>query len=155
MDTSVAEANGVVNFDRGLLDSRTIWRNALASVAQKATAVLPDCAGRVEKALALALAGDVEILPDGGGRVASQRDGQTIYYITNGHCTCKDYASAPDGWCKHRLSVALVRRAWPLAKSQLDASNPAPAPVETPSIPAEYLTHLEAVWKQSLYNRTL
>ncbi len=31
-------------------------------------------------------AGDVELLPDGKAKVASQSNGQTIYYIVNGAC---------------------------------------------------------------------
>ena len=99
--TTVAETISTVNFDQQLIDTRAIWRAAVNEVAAKATAALPECNGRVEKAVALVLSGDVDVLPDGTARVASQANGQTVYHIVNGHCDCKDYPNAPQGWCKH------------------------------------------------------
>jgi len=156
--TNVAETNGTVNFDQTLTDPRTIWRAAVSEVADKARATLPQSAGRIDKAVALVLAGDVEVLGDGTARVASQSNGQTVYHIVNGHCDCKDYPKAPDeGWCKHRLSAAIAKRAYPLAKAKLDAgatgqatpvSQSAPAqpeaPVETPQgIPAQHVVLIQ------------
>ena len=89
--TNVAETNGTVNFDQTLTDTRAIWREAATEVAERAKAALPQCNGRIDEALALVLAGDVEVLGDGTARVASQSNGQTVYHIVNGHCDCKDY----------------------------------------------------------------
>ena len=116
--TTVPESIGTVNFDQQLIDTRAIWRAAVAEVATKAKAALPECNGRVEKAVALVLSGDVDVLPDGTARVASQSNGQTVYRIVNGHCDCKDYPNAYEGWCKHRLAHAIAKRAYPLAKSR-------------------------------------
>jgi hypothetical protein len=44
---------------------------------------------------------DVELLEDGKAKVASQSNGQVVYHVVNGACTCKDYAKAPSNWCKH------------------------------------------------------
>jgi hypothetical protein len=77
---------------------RTAWRTAVAEIAEKAKAKLPACNGRVEKAVALALSGDVELLPDGTARVASQSNGTLTYHIVNGHCDCRDYEKAPHGF---------------------------------------------------------
>ena len=33
------------------------------------------------------------------------------WYPVNGHCTCADASKAQDGFCKHRLSKAIYRRA--------------------------------------------
>jgi hypothetical protein len=33
------------------------------------------------------------------------------YLVVNGHCDCQDFARAPHGFCKHRLSAAILRRA--------------------------------------------
>ena len=107
--TNVAETNGTVNFDQTLTDTRAIWREAVAAVAEKAKATLPQCNGRIDKALALVLAGDVDLLGDGTARVASQSNGQTVYHIVNGQCDCKDYSKASQSFCKHRLSAAIAK----------------------------------------------
>jgi hypothetical protein len=134
---TIAETNGTVNFDQTLTtDTRAIWRAAVSEIADKAKATLPQSAGRIDKAVGLVLAGDVEVLGDGTARVASQSNGQTVYHVVNGHCDCKDYSKAPDaGWCKHRLSAAIAKRAYPLAKAKLDAAS---AP--TSALPAPTLT---------------
>src|ERR687888_1848641 len=130
---TVPEATGTVNFDQQLIDTRTIWRAAVTEIAAKATAALPECNGRVEKAVALVLNGDVDVLPDGTARVASQSPGATVYHIVNGHCDCKDYPNAFEGWCKHRLAHAIAKRAYPLAKAKWDAAQqPMPAQLAAP-----------------------
>src|SRR5215470_12704989 len=99
---------------------RQAWREAVAAVAEKAKAALPECNGRVEKAAAIVLDGDVELLPDGKAKVASQSNGQTTYFVVNGTCECRDFPKAPRGLCKHRLSLAIHKRAYALAKQKLD-----------------------------------
>ena len=42
--------------------ARTAWREAVALVAEKAKAALPECNGRVDSAVKIVLAGDVELL---------------------------------------------------------------------------------------------
>jgi hypothetical protein len=124
--------------------ARTAWREAVAEIADKARAKLPECNGRVDKAVAIILAGDVELLADGTAKVASQSNGTTVYHVVNGHCDCRDFEKAPHQFCKHRLSAAIARRAQELTKAQLDASangqaepprQPAPAPPDTPTGP--------------------
>jgi hypothetical protein len=68
--------------------ARQAWREAVAAIADKAKAKLPECNGRVDKAVALVLHGDVELLPDGTAKVASQSNGTTAYHVVNGHCDC-------------------------------------------------------------------
>ena len=119
--TTVAESTGTVNFDQTLTDTRAIWREAVSAVAERAKATLPQCNGRIEKAVALVLNGDVQTMGDGTARVASQTNGSTAYHIVNGHCDCKDYPKAYEGWCKHRLAHAIAKRAYQLAKAKLDA----------------------------------
>src|SRR5215475_15246971 len=86
------------------IPARKAWRDAVSEIAEKAKATLPACNGRVDKAVALVLAGDVELLADGKTRVASQSNGTTQYVVCNGVCECRDYTDgkAPSGWCKHR-----------------------------------------------------
>src|SRR5437868_15548784 len=81
--------------------ARTAWRTAVAEIAEKAKATLPECNGRVDSAVKIVLAGDVELLPDGTAKVASQSNGQVAYHIVNSTCNCKDFAKAPSNWCKH------------------------------------------------------
>jgi hypothetical protein len=86
-----------------LSPNRAAWREAVAAIAEKAKAKLPECNGRVDKAVAIVLNGDVELLPDGTAKVASQSNGTAEYLVVNGECTCKDFAKAPHGFCKHRV----------------------------------------------------
>src|SRR3989475_8356041 len=115
--------------------ARQAWREAVAEIADKAKAKLPECSGRVDSAVKIVLAGDVELQADGTAKVASQSNGTTAYHVVNGHCDCKDFAKAPHNFCKHRLSAAIARRAQELRKAQ--ASNghtaPAPAPAQEPA----------------------
>jgi hypothetical protein len=124
--------------------ARAAWREAVVAIAEKAKAKLPECNGRVDKAVALVLASDVELLPDGTAKVASQSNGTMAYHVVNGHCDCRDYEKAPHNYCKHRLSAAIARRAQELTKAKLDApatsqaepsSQPAPAQSDTPTVP--------------------
>src|SRR5215468_5854517 len=123
--------------------ARTAWRQAVAEIAEKAKAKLPECNGRVDKAVAIVLAGDVELLADGTAKVASQSNGATAYHVVNGHCDCRDYEKAPHGFCKHRLSAAIARRAQELTKVKLEdthgqtepPSQPPPAQPDAPTAP--------------------
>jgi hypothetical protein len=83
--------------------ARHAWREAVAEIAEKAKQTLPACHSRVESAVKIVLAGDVELLPEGKAKVASQSNGQTTYHVVNGACSRKDYAKAPSQWCKHRV----------------------------------------------------
>ena len=121
--------------------ARQAWRAAVAEIAAKAHEKLPECNGRVDGAVKLVLAGDVELLVDGTAKVASQSNGTTTYHIVNGHCDCKDFAKAPHQLCKHRLSAAIARRAQELVKAKLadmggqaEASRPS-AQAEAPMAP--------------------
>ena len=95
MQTTTTEAAQTIPCDR------EAFRAAVAEIATTARTTLPECNGRVDKAVALVLAGDVELLPDGKAKVASQANGTTQYFVVNGTCECKDFPKAPSGWCKH------------------------------------------------------
>jgi hypothetical protein len=114
--------------------TRQAWREAVAEIADKARAKLPECSGRVDSAVKIVLAGDVELLPNGTAKVASQSNGTTAYHVVNGECPCKDYAKAPHQFCKHRLSAAIARRAQELVKAKLADTN---GQAETLSQPAQ------------------
>src|SRR5215470_9083571 len=114
--------------------ARKAWRQSVAEIADKAKAKLPECSGRVDSAVKIVLAGDVELLADGTAKVASQSNGTTAYHVVNGHCDCRDFEKAPHNFCKHRLSTAIVRRAQELTKAKLADTNDQ---AETPSQPAQ------------------
>jgi hypothetical protein len=116
---------------------RAAWRAAVAEIAAKAHEKLPECNGRVGSAVKIVLAGDVELIPDGTARVASQSNGTTTYHIVNGHCDCRDYEKAPHRFCKHRLSAAIARRAQELVKVKLqtEPAQPQATPAPLPEAP--------------------
>jgi hypothetical protein len=123
--------------------ARQAWREAVAAIAEKAHEKLPECNGRIDKAVALALAGDVALQADGTARVASQSNGSTAYQVVDGHCDCPDFAKAPHNLCKHRLSAAIARRAQELTTAKLadlngqaeSLSQPAPTQLDAPTAP--------------------
>jgi hypothetical protein len=102
----------------------------------------------VDAAVKIVLAGDVELLDDTTARVASQSQGQMVYHVVDGECTCKDFPKAPSGWCKHKIAAGLFKRATVLVQRKLaqhtkGASNgqvatapaPVPAQAEAPTVP--------------------
>jgi SWIM zinc finger len=114
--------------------TRQAWREAVAEIAAKAKAKLPECSGRVDSAVKIVLAGDVDLQADGTAKVASQSKGTTAYHVVNGQCDCKDFAKAPHGFCKHRLAAAIARRAQELVKAKVAAPE---GHAEAPSHPTQ------------------
>ena len=91
---------------------RAAFRAAVTQVAALAKAKLPESTGRIQKAVALALASDVTLGEAGTATVSSASEGQVVYQVgAPGRCTCADFDRAPQGLCKHRLAAALTRRA--------------------------------------------
>ena len=103
--------------------ARAAWREAVAEIAAKAKATLPQCHGRVDSAVKIVLAGDVELLAEGKAKVASQSNGQVVYHVVNGACSCKDYPKAPSGGCKHRIAAGLYKRATALVQHTLNGAS--------------------------------
>ena len=117
--------------------TRQAFRTAVTTVAARAKAAMDASHSRIDKAVAIVLAGDVELLADGTARVASQCEGATQYRVVNGTCDCKDFPQAPEGWCKHRLSAAIARRA--MAQAVQVVQTPV-APARQVTIPREFIT---------------
>jgi hypothetical protein len=121
--------------------TRQAWREAVAEIAERAKQTLPECHGRVDKAVALVLHGDVELLADGKAKIASQSNGATQYVVCNGTCECKDFPKTPSGWCKHRIAAGMQKRATALMQKKLSAGTngqaeaPAPTQPEAPTAP--------------------
>src|SRR5881409_247350 len=101
--------------------ARQAFRAAVAEIAAKAKETLPECNGRVDKAVAIVLNGDVELLDGGKAQVASQSNGQTTYFVVNGTCECRDFPKAPSGWCKHRIAAGLAKRVAARVRAQSGA----------------------------------
>src|SRR5262245_10117079 len=121
----------------------TTFRQALERVAALAHARLqPELHGHLERAVALVKNRHVWMDEDGKHAQVLSSDGQT-WYICNGHCTCMDATRAPEGWCKHRLSVALYRRASELLAQQ-GAVPVAPTPAAPGSGPGQWLPEAPA-----------
>jgi len=127
--------------------TRHAFRAAVDQVALRAKATLPECNGRVEKAVAIVLAGDVELLPDGHARVASQCQGTTQYHIVNGTCDCPDFARAPSSWCKHRIAAGIQRRAMQAVQTTTVPTPPA-ARDGLPEAPASANCHVTIAGRQ-------
>ena len=110
---------------------RHAFRQAVTDVAAKAKEVLTESHGRIDAAVKMVLAGDVKLLEDGTARVASQSNGQTVYYVVNGECTCRDFPRAPGNFCKHRLGFGICKRACALATERLRAQDNRQATADT------------------------
>jgi hypothetical protein len=121
--------------------TRQAWREAVAEIAERAKQTLPECNGRVDKAVAIVLNRDVELLADGKAKIASQSNGATQYVVCNGTCECKDFPKAPSGWCKHRIAAGMQKRATALMQKKLSAGTngqaeaPTQAQPEAPTAP--------------------
>jgi hypothetical protein len=115
--------------------TRQAFRAAVDQVAANAKTVLSESTSRIDKAVQLVLAGDVELLADGHARVASQCQGAVQYRIVNGTCECRDFPQAPAGWCKHRIAAGIQKRA-----SALVAAPSLPTQTAAPTIPAAFVT---------------
>ena len=116
---------------------RAAFRAAIAQVAATATGKLPASLGRITGAVQLALAGDVDLLPDGGAMVASRTKAGTEYFVVNGTCECPDYARAPGNLCAHRLAYGLMVRAQELLHTPAVALA-APVPVDPETVPEPF-----------------
>src|SRR5262245_1233576 len=115
--------------------ARSTYREALAVLADKAKAAIPELNGRVEGAVSLVLAGDVELHADGTAMVGSSTDARKAYAVA-GSCSCQDAPRAPKHLCKHKLSAVFALR---LREQDVapEASDVSPAPVGAlPAAPA-------------------
>ena len=123
--------------------ARKAWREAVAAIAEKAKATLPECNARVDRAVQIVLNHDVELLEDGKAKVASQSSGKVVYHVVNGGCECRDYTDgkAPSGWCKHRIAAGLYKRAQAqterLGKNFPQANGASNGPVAQDAVPAQ------------------
>jgi hypothetical protein len=123
------------------------FRAAVLEVAARARAALPESHGRIERAVALVLDGQVTLLEDGKSARVNSQSTPDKYYVANGDCGCVDVDHAPSRLCKHRLSYGIMKRATVIARERAAreaAAHPvdpfAPEPVA--DIPARFIVEL-------------
>lgn len=114
------------DLEQATRSERQAFRQAVAAVAEKAKATLPDSASRIDKAVALVLNGEVTLREGTTATVGSLSDVMTTYEVRVGYCSCKDFDQAPGGLCKHRLAAAMQRRAQELMPPTAPTAGPLP-----------------------------
>jgi hypothetical protein len=115
-----------------LTPDRQRFRQVLAEMAEKAKAKLPESTGRVEKAVALVLQGDIAYdAATSTALVNSCSDATKVYKVRGKVCECPDFERAPQHLCKHVLGVMFLIR----LQQVLDAEAPPAQPLETPRGP--------------------
>jgi hypothetical protein len=114
----------------------TTFAQAVQHVSGLAQAKLPvSLHGNVQRATALVLGAHVWMDEDGRHGQVLSSDG-TTWYVCNGHCTCMGVTHAPQGLCKHRLSLAIYRRSSELLAAAPSAAPAQGAPAALPEAPA-------------------
>ena len=98
--STVTDTHNAVNLD-----------HALRTLAAQATARYAGEHLRIERALVIALNGGVTLNADGSADVQSCSKAEVVYHVEGGVCDCPDFQRAPDGRCKHRYAVCLVKKA--------------------------------------------
>ena len=113
--------------------AQLLFYEAVVEVGERAKGVLPECHDRIEQAVQLLRAGEVQWLPDGSVQIQGPEQEDAIYSIQD-TCPCPENAQTPRGWCVHRLAGAMAKRASALVQTRLEALS-APLPPEPSSAP--------------------
>jgi hypothetical protein len=124
------------------------FMKVLTEITDKARFALHDKQGRVDRAVTIILSGGVSHDEHGWHVDSQSRDG--ILYHPNPACTCEDATfTVANGFCQHRLAVAMYRRTIEALAKMLPPDDPEPVlPAETvspqhvldPAIRPEWLT---------------
>jgi hypothetical protein len=85
--------------------------NALRAMADRARTRYAGEAARIDRGLVIALNGGVTLHQDGTASVQSCSNAEVVYHVAHGTCDCPDVQRAPEGRCKHRYAVCLVKKA--------------------------------------------
>jgi len=84
---------------------------ALRQMADRARTRYAGEAARIDRGLVIALNGGVTLHRDGTASVQSCSNAEVVYHVAHGTCDCPDFQRAPEGRCKHRYAVCLVKKA--------------------------------------------
>ena len=114
------------------MSARAALRAALAALAEKAKTALPALNGRVEGAVSLVLAGDVELHSDGTATVGSSSDASKAYPVA-ASCRCPDIGRAPKGLCRHKLAAVMALRLQEQGHSPVQAQDAPVVPEAAPT----------------------
>lgn len=98
--TTLAQTVTTVQFD-----------TALRQMADRARTRYAGEAARIDRGLVIALNGGVTLHRDGTASVQSCSNAEVVYHVKHGTCDCPDFSRAPEGRCKHRYAVCLVKKA--------------------------------------------
>ena len=102
---------GETTYNLPAMDAGQRWRCAISQATEAARKRFPHSIDRIEKAYELVHAGKVTLRPHSTTAPVQSSDGTTAYTV-NGVCSCPDAPTkAPEGFCKHRLAVAILRKA--------------------------------------------
>jgi len=113
--------------------AQLLFHDAVVEVGERAKGVLPECHARIEQAVQLLLAGEVQWLPDGNVQVQGPEQEDAVYGMQDA-CPCPENAHTPRGWCVHRLAGAIAKRASALVQTRLETLS-APLRPEPPDAP--------------------
>jgi hypothetical protein len=100
--------------------AQLLFHEAVGEVGERAKGVLPECHARIEQAVQLLLAGEVQWLPDGSVQVQGPEQEDAVYGMQD-TCPCLENAQTPRGWCVHRLAGAIAKRASALVQTRLES----------------------------------
>ena len=93
---------------------------ALHEAAAWARQLLPLSPSHIQAALTAVMYGEVELLTDTEATVSSGgKASRRKYVVEHDSCTCPEFNTAPEGWCKHRAAVAIAHRAYAIARKLL------------------------------------
>jgi hypothetical protein len=113
--------------------AQLLFREAVVEVGERAKGVLPECHARIEQAVQLILAGEIQWRPDGSVQVQGPEQEDAAYGMQD-TCPCPENVQTPRGWCVHRLAGAIAKRASALMQTRLETLS-APLQLEPPTTP--------------------
>src|SRR5215470_20156824 len=129
--SSTHSIEGGLNVDA---PAQRLFHEAVLDIAERAKGVLPECHDRIERAVQLLLAGEVQTLLDGTVQVRDPEQAGAVYHVQD-TCPCPESAQAPRGWCAHRLAGAIAKRASALVHTRLEETPSTVAQPEPPLPP--------------------
>lgn len=125
---------GATTFNVPQMDAGTRFRCAISQATEAARRRFPHSNDRIERAYELVHAAKVVLHPKTRTATVTSSDG-TKTYTVNGVCACPDASKAPESWCKHRLAVAILKKALEIMKAFGTASGP--VTIQAEKLPTE------------------